>query len=83
MDLIVGKAPMAFLLHLFGVRYIFHIVLVPHQLQSWLDFHELLLHQYVTRKNALKCKSQSAGQNQENTDLSLLSQTFRAAFAKQ
>lgn len=41
---------MAFLLHLFGLRNIFHIVLVHHQLQSWLDFHELLLHQYVTHK---------------------------------
>lgn len=39
---------MAVLLHLFGVGYIFNIVLVQHELQecSWLGFPELLLHQH-------------------------------------
>lgn len=53
MDSFVDKAPMAVLLHLFGVRYVFYIVLVQHELQecSWLGFPELLLQEYTVHKN--------------------------------
>lgn len=49
----MDKAPMAALLHLFGVIYIFYIALVYYELLecSWLGFPELLLHQHTAHKN--------------------------------
>lgn len=74
MDL--DRASMALLLHLFGVRYIFYIVLVQRVLQecSWLGFPELLRHQHTAHENP-GCPEiqdlESAGQSQETADPSL------------
>lgn len=74
----MDKAPMAALMHLFGVRFIFYIALLQHELQecSWLGFPELLLHQHTAHKNP---GLESAGQSQESADPPFLG----AAFAQQ
>lgn len=79
MDL--DEASMALLLHLFGIRYIFYIVLVQHELQecSWLGFPDTST-QLMRIQAALRCKTW----NQLDRDRKLLILPYLgAAFAQQ